>query len=611
MMMRVALGFGIWVLGFSAGLTAQAPRVVDLGHPLAAGDPSWSGKPAFERKGTPRNGSFSSEEHFGTHLDAPSHFGGAWTTDKIPADRLVRPGVTINVTGKPEDYQVTLADVKAFESRNGPIEDGTIVLVATGWDARWKDRRAYMNERNGVKHFPGIGTEAATYLARDRKVAGIGIDTPSVDYGPSEKYETHNITMPLNVYHVENAANLTRLPPRGFTVVVAPINLAGGSGGPTRMFALLSDVGGQEWDPKAAAAHLDARQEWWSGWKSAARDHGTFCVSCHTALPYALARPSLRAALGESRPSAVEQRLVDNVSKRVRMWRDVAPFYSDQRVGLPKTSESRGTEAVLNALILATRDAETGAASDEGRQALAHLWDLQMKSGDLAGAWAWLNFKYEPWESGDGPYYGAALAAIAVGTAPGDHVSHPELQNNLKLLRAYLARGAASQNLFNRVMGLWASSRLAGVLTSDEQQKIVADAFARQQEDGGWTLSSLGSWKRMDGTPLDTRSDGYATGLITLVLQEAGIPFSDARLQKARAWLVDHQDRTTGAWPAYSLNKQRDPASDAAQFMSDAATAYAVAALCRDGRAQRSSRSARSPDRDGQLYARGGTRTPR
>jgi squalene-hopene/tetraprenyl-beta-curcumene cyclase len=262
-------------------------------------------------------------------------------------------------------------------------------------------------------------------------------------------------------------------------------------------------------------------------------------------------------------------------------------------------------------LILATRDAESGGASDEGRQALTHLWDLQMKSGDLAGAWAWLNFKYEPWESGDGPYYGAALAAIAVGTAPGDHASEPELQNNLKLLRAYLARGAASQNLFNRVMGLWASSRLAGVLTSDEQQKIVADAFARQQADGGWTLSSLGSWKSIDGTPLETRSDGYATGLITLVLQEAGIPFSDARLQKARAWLVDHQDRTTGAWPGYSLNKQRDAAADAAQFMSDAATAYAAAALCRDGRAERSSRSARNPDRDGQPYARGGTRTPR
>jgi kynurenine formamidase len=221
-----------------AATAAAQQRVIDLGHPLREQDPSWSGKPAFDRDGTPQNGRFESEEHFGTHLDAPSHFGGQWTTEAIPADRLVRPGVCINVTGKPEDYQVTLADVKAFESRHGTIPEGAIVLFATGWDARWSDRKAYMNERRGAKHFPGIGQDAAKYLV-ERKVAGIGIDTPSVDYGPSEKYETHNITNPANIYHVENARNLTKLPPTGFTVVVAPINLAGGSGGPARVFALL------------------------------------------------------------------------------------------------------------------------------------------------------------------------------------------------------------------------------------------------------------------------------------------------------------------------------------------------------------------------------------
>jgi kynurenine formamidase len=220
-----------------AGVIAQT-RVIDLGHPLREGDPSWSGKPAFGREGNRQNGRFESEEHFGTHLDAPSHFGGQWTTEAIPVDRLVRPSVCINVTGKPEDYQVTIADVKAFESRHGAIPDGVIVLFATGWDARWPDRKTYMNERRGTKHFPGIGQDAARYLV-ERKVAGIVIDTPSVDYGPSEKYETHNITNPANIYHVENARGLTKLPPSGFTVVVAPINLAGGSGGPTRIFALL------------------------------------------------------------------------------------------------------------------------------------------------------------------------------------------------------------------------------------------------------------------------------------------------------------------------------------------------------------------------------------
>lgn len=242
------LGFPIWVLGFmlcalAAATAAAQGRVIDLGHPLNATDPSWSGEKVYERKetrsGQISGGSFRSDEHFGTHLDAPSHFGGAWTTDKIPVDRLVRPGICINMTGKSEDYQVTLADVKAFESRNGAIAEGSIVLFATGWDARWPDRKTYMNERNGVKHFPGISTEAARYLARDRKVVGIGIDTPSVDHGPSVKFETHNVTMPLNIYHIENAANLTKLPARGFTVVVAPVNIVGGSGGPTRVFALL------------------------------------------------------------------------------------------------------------------------------------------------------------------------------------------------------------------------------------------------------------------------------------------------------------------------------------------------------------------------------------
>jgi kynurenine formamidase len=229
------------LLALPASTAAQ--RVVDLGHPLAITDPSWTGGRVFERKGVDGGGyvggTFSSDEHFGTHLDAPAHFGGAWTVDRIPVDRLVRPGICIQVTGKPEDYQVSVADLKAFEAKNGAIPEGSIVMIATGWDARWPDQKKYMNETNGVKHFPGLHPDAAAYLSRDRKVAGIGIDTPSVDYGPSAKFETHNLTMRFNVFHIENAANLTALPASGFTIVVAPINLVGGSGGPTRVFALL------------------------------------------------------------------------------------------------------------------------------------------------------------------------------------------------------------------------------------------------------------------------------------------------------------------------------------------------------------------------------------
>lgn len=232
-----------FVFALAVPAPALAQRVVDLGHPLAATDPSWTGDRVFQRKGTDEGGylggSFSSDEHFGTHLDAPAHFGGTWTVDRIPVDRLVRPGVCINVVGKPEDYQVTVDDVKAFEARNGAIPEGSIVLIATGWDVRWPDQKRYMNERGGVKHFPGVHPDAAAYLARDRRIVGLGIDTPSVDYGPSEKFETHDLTMRLNVFHIENAARLTSLPATAFRVIVAPVNLVGGSGGPTRVFALL------------------------------------------------------------------------------------------------------------------------------------------------------------------------------------------------------------------------------------------------------------------------------------------------------------------------------------------------------------------------------------
>src|SRR5438477_11112627 len=91
------------------------------------------------------------------------------------------------------------------------------------------------------------------------------------------------------------------------------------------------------WNARSAAAYLDGRMEWWLHWPNAARDHETSCVSCHTALPYALARPALHAALGERQPAAQEQAMVAHVVKRVRMWKEVEPFYPDQTRGLPKS----------------------------------------------------------------------------------------------------------------------------------------------------------------------------------------------------------------------------------------------------------------------------------
>src|SRR5690349_973264 len=128
------------------------------------------------------------------------------------------------------------------------------------------------------------------------------------------------------------------------------------------------------WDQKAAAAYLDGRAGWWMAWPKAARDHETFCVSCHTAVPYAISRPALRKALSEEAPSANERRLLENVTKRVRLWKEVAPFYSDADRGMCKTVESRGTESVLNALILASNDAQHGQLSNDARKALENMW---------------------------------------------------------------------------------------------------------------------------------------------------------------------------------------------------------------------------------------------
>jgi len=228
----------------------RAERVVDLGHALAATDPSWDGAPAFARtvvaaidKDGYSAGKIEVEEHFGTHLDAPAHFSpGGWTVDTIPADRLLRPAVVIDVTAKTAqdaDYRVAPSDLQAFESAHGMIAEGSLVLISTGWDRFWPDRAKYMGEANGVKHFPGLSAEAVSMLAKERRVAAIGIDTASIDYGPSTAFEAHHVSMALNVYHIENAANLGQLPASGFRVVVAPIKIAGGSGGPTRVLALL------------------------------------------------------------------------------------------------------------------------------------------------------------------------------------------------------------------------------------------------------------------------------------------------------------------------------------------------------------------------------------
>ncbi len=333
------------------------------------------------------------------------------------------------------------------------------------------------------------------------------------------------------------------------------------------------------WSSTAAAHYLDNRQTWWQGWSVSQRDHGTVCVSCHTVLPYALSRSSLRGPLGETAVSAPEKVMLNYVVRRVTLWNQVEPFYHTGVDGTKKTPESRGTESVLNALVLSTYNAQQNHLTDIARSAFDNAWALQIKTGDQAGAWDWLNFHLAPWESNESQYYGAALAAIAVGRAPDDYRDEPKIQENLKLLRGYLRREYASQPLINKVYLLWASAKMPGLLTSSERKTLLTNILSKQQADGGWSLTDLGTWQRKDKTAEETRSDGYATGLTLIALEQSGLARNLPQAKRGLAWLEMNQVPDIGKWPAWSVNLKRDPNSYIGQFMNDAATGFAVLAI--------------------------------
>ena len=258
------------------------------------------------------------------------------------------------------------------------------------------------------------------------------------------------------------------------------------------------------WDQKAAAAYLDQRAGWWMEWPRAARDHGTFCVSCHTAVPYAMSRPLLRGPLAEQGPSANEQKLLNNVIKRVRLWKEVAPFYTDADRGIYKSVESRGTESVLNALILASHDAssaaggaQSGHLSGDTLTAFENMWEEQETTGDDKGAWRWLRFKNEPWEADDSGYYGAALAAVAVGTAPENYRARPEIQNNLKILREYFESRECGADLDQSrcsTVGLGENARIARARSAEgHHRRTLEQAAGRRWLEfvfAGWGLEA-------------------------------------------------------------------------------------------------------------------------
>jgi hypothetical protein len=265
--------------------------------------------------------------------------------------------------------------------------------------------------------------------------------------------------------------------------------------------------------------------------------------------------------------------------KRVSLWSDVQPFYTDAQAGPNKSTESRGTEAVLNALVLASYDAETGHLSPIARTAFEQVWALQKQTGTDAGAWNWLNFHNAPWEGNESQYMGAAFAAIAIGLTPETYADSPEIAAQRKLLGTYLRDKYKDQPVFNQVLVLWAAAKLPELLTEPERTSLEHALFSLQRDDGGWSIATFGPWKRQDKTALEVVSDGYSTGLALLALRQAGVPAHSATMEKGRAWLLRNQNRTEGFWPSYSVNKKRDPKTDIGKFMTDAATSFAVMAL--------------------------------
>lgn len=238
----------------ASAIVQGSVEVVDLTHELDSQAPYWPEGNAPSPFKAPVTATYQKDgyfaralempEHFGTHMDAPAHFDPKGVTvDRIPVKQLVVPAVVIDV-GKAvkanSDYRVTAADIENWEKSHGPIPRGSMVIFRTGWETRWPSQERYMNrDAQGVMHSPGLSVEATKFLVGSVHATAIGIDTASIDYGPSKQFEAHRVTMPAGLYHLENLANLARLPATGAVVIALPLKLRGSSGSPTRVLALI------------------------------------------------------------------------------------------------------------------------------------------------------------------------------------------------------------------------------------------------------------------------------------------------------------------------------------------------------------------------------------
>jgi kynurenine formamidase len=247
----------LFVLAGRVNAQFDERKLVDLTYPFDERTIFWPNNEPFRWEKTAwgmtaggywyASGNFCMSEHGGTHIDAPIHFAkNQHALDEIPLYRLVGPAVVVDVrqaVAKDRDYRLTVDDLKSWESRYGRIPTGAIVVMHSGWGRYWPDKVQYLgsttpNDPESL-HFPAFSSEAAEFLVTERKIDGVGIDTASIDHGPSKNFPVHQILNKANVYALENVANLDRLPATAATIIALPMKIKGGTGGPVRIIALL------------------------------------------------------------------------------------------------------------------------------------------------------------------------------------------------------------------------------------------------------------------------------------------------------------------------------------------------------------------------------------
>lgn len=236
-----------------------AGKIIDLSHSFDAQTIYWPTEDGFKfEKGpdgvTPQGyyyaaNRFCAPEHGGTHIDAPKHFAvNSNTVDQIPLEQLMGNAILVDVTKQCEanrDYLISVDDLNSWEKQHGQIPNGAIVLLRTGFAKYWPDRVKYMgtDERGAGAvaklHFPGLSPDTSRWLTTNRTIKAIGLDTPSIDYGQSTLFESHQILFAKNIPAFENLGDMTALPATGFTVIAMPMKIGGGSGGPLRVAAIV------------------------------------------------------------------------------------------------------------------------------------------------------------------------------------------------------------------------------------------------------------------------------------------------------------------------------------------------------------------------------------